>query len=109
MTGAALMSLAFIAVSLTTDALLLASIIVIGISATMIPPIIQTLPSEILDPSMTNVGFGVITIAGNIGPVMAPPLIGYILDVTTSFFYPIATISIIAIAGTAVGILLKTK
>jgi len=48
-TGAALMSLAFIAVSLTTDALQLASIIVLGISSAMIPPIIQTLPSEILD------------------------------------------------------------
>jgi len=107
--GSALMSLAFIAVSLNSGPLLLASIIALGISSAMIPPNIQTLPSEILEPSLANVGFGVMTITGNIGPILAPPLVGYILDATNSFFYTIATLSIIAVAGTVVGIYLKTR
>ena len=107
--GSALMSLAFVAVSLASEISLLASILALGIFSAMVPPIVQTLPSEILDPSMAKVGFGVMTMAGNFGPALAPPLIGYVLDVTNSYFYTVAAISVIAISGAVVGIYLKTK
>ncbi len=107
--GFALMSLMFVVVSVNTGFYVILSVVALGAVASMIPPIIQTMPSEVLGPGMASVGFGVMTILGNIGPILAPPLVGYVLDSTNSYFYSVAILAVLSIVGTALGLLLRSK
>jgi predicted MFS family arabinose efflux permease len=107
--GFALMSLMFAAISLNTNLSVLISFVALGIVSSMIPPIIQTLPAEVLGPGMASVGFGVMTILGNIGPILAPPLVGYVLDSTNSFFICLAILALLSVLGTLLGLFLKSK
>ena len=107
--GFALMSLMFFVVSINTGVYIIISVVALGAVSSMIPPIIQTMPAEVLGPGMASVGFGVMTILGNIGPILAPPLVGYVLDSTNSYFYSVAILAVLSIVGTALGLLLRSK
>jgi predicted MFS family arabinose efflux permease len=107
--GFALMSLMFVVVSINSGLYIIVSFVALGAVSSMIPPIIQTMPSEVLGPGMVSVGFGVMTILGNIGPILAPPLIGYVLDSTSSNFYSVAILALFSVFGTVLGIFLRSK
>ena len=107
--GFALMSLMFTVVSVNSGIYIIVSFVALGAVSSMIPSIIQTMPSEVLGPGMASVGFGVMTILGNIGPILAPPLIGYVLDSTNSYFYSVAILAVLSVFGTVLGILLRSK
>jgi predicted MFS family arabinose efflux permease len=107
--GLALMSLMLVVVSITSGIYIIVSVVTLGAVSSMIPAIIQTMPSEVLGPGMASVGFGVMTILGNVGPILAPPMIGYILDSTNSYFYSVALLAALSVIGTVLGILLKSK
>ncbi|NIM45574.1 MAG: MFS transporter [Nitrososphaeria archaeon] len=83
-TGSILMALALVSVAYATDMALMASIVALGITAAMVPPIVMALPSEILGPSSAGTGFGVVAMCLNIGIAFAPPLVGLIIDATGS-------------------------
>jgi predicted MFS family arabinose efflux permease len=107
--GFALMTLMLFIISLNSGPTIILTFLALGAASSMIPPIVQTMPSEILGLDMASVGFGVLTILGNIGPIFAPPLIGYVLDSTNSYFYSIVILAVLTILGTVLGILLKSK
>jgi predicted MFS family arabinose efflux permease len=107
--GFALMSLMFALISLDSSFGLLFSFVALGASSAMVPSIVQTLPAEVLGPGMASVGFGVMTILGNVGPILAPPLIGYALDSTGSFFICVAILALISAVGNLLAFSLKTK
>jgi MFS family permease len=107
--GFALMSLVFGAISIDSNIYILISFVALGAVSSMIPPIIQTLPAEVLGPGMASVGFGVMTILGNIGPILSPPLLGYVLDSTNSYFICVASLALLSVFGTLLGIFLKSK
>lgn len=107
--GFALMTLMLFIISLNSGPTIILTFLALGAASSMIPPIVQTMPSEILGLDMASVGFGVLTILGNIGPILAPPLIGYVLDSTNSYFYSIVILAVLTILGTVLGILLKSK
>ena len=56
--GFALMSLVFAAISINSNLNVMISFVALGAVSAMIPPIIQTLPAEVLGPGMASVGFG---------------------------------------------------
>jgi MFS family permease len=103
------MTLMLFIISLNSGPTIILTFLALGAASSMIPPIVQTMPSEILGLDMASVGFGVLTILGNIGPILAPPLIGYVLDSTNSYFYSIVILAVLTILGTVLGILLKSK
>ena len=107
--GFALMTLMLFIISLNSGPTIILTFLALGAASSIIPPIVQTMPSEILGLDMASVGFGVLTILGNIGPILAPPLIGYVLDSTNSYFYSIVILAVLTILGTVLGILLKSK
>jgi predicted MFS family arabinose efflux permease len=107
--GFAFMSLVFAAISINSNLNIMISFVALGAVSAMIPPIIQTLPAEVLGPGMASVGFGVLTILGNIGPILAPPLIGYVLDSTNSYFISVAPLAFLSVLGTFLGLSLKSK
>lgn len=107
--GFAFMSLVFAAISINSNLNIMISFVALGAVSAMIPPIIQTLPAEVLGPGMASVGFGVLTILGNIGPILAPPLIGYVLDSTNSYFISVALLAFLSVLGTFLGLFLKSK
>jgi len=107
--GFAFMSLVFAEISINSNLNIMFSFVALGAVSAMIPPIIQTLPAEVLGPGMAGVGFGVLTILGNIGPILAPPLIGYVLDSTNSFFISVALLAFLSVLGTFLGLFLKSK
>ena len=105
--GFTLMTLMLIIISLNSGPTIIITFLALGAASSMIPPIVQTMPSEILGPDMASVGFGVLTILGNIGPILAPPLIGYVLDSTNSYFYSIVILAVLTVFGTILGLLLN--
>jgi predicted MFS family arabinose efflux permease len=107
--GFAFMSLVFAAISINSNLNIMISFVALGAVSAMIPPIIQTLPAEVLGPGMASVSFGVLTILGNIGPILAPPLIGYVLDSTNSYFISVALLAFLSVLGTFLGLFLKSK
>jgi predicted MFS family arabinose efflux permease len=107
--GFAFMSLVFAAISINSNLNIMISFVALGAVSAMIPPIIQTLPAEVLGPGMASVGFGVLTILGNIGPILAPPLIGYVLDSTNSYFISVSLLAFLSALGTFLGLFLKSK
>jgi MFS family permease len=107
--GALLMTLAFVSFAFTSSLTLVASILTLGITAAMIPPIVSALPAEILGPSLASIGFGITAIGLNIGATLAQPLIGFLIDSTGSYapaFYGMAVLSLI---GAITAYTLKTK
>ena len=107
--GFVLMTIMLIIISLNSGPTIILTFLALGAVSSMIPPIIQTMPSEVLGPDMASVGFGVLTILGNIGPILAPPLIGYILDSTNSYFYSVAILAVLTLLGAVLGLILKSK
>jgi len=82
--GCTVMTGTFILLTYTSGNALVASIIILGIAASMIPPIVMALPPEILGPSSAAIGFGVVAICLNIGIAIGPPFVGLLLDITGS-------------------------
>lgn len=107
--GFFLMTLSLAAVAFVPDAALVASVIALGVTSAMIPPIAQALPSEIMGASMASVGFGVLNICGNIGAALSQPMIGFILDSTSSYVLSVIAMAVFAAIGAVAGLSLRGK
>ena len=107
--GSFFMAVALVASGYAFGSALIVSVVVLGVAAAMVPPIVSTLPAEILEPDVVGVGFGVMAICLNIGVAVAAPLLGYLVDVTDSLVLSFAGIATFSIAGAIVAYTLRTK
>lgn len=107
--GSVLMSLALIASAHTSNMALMASIMALGITASMVPPTVFALTAEILGPSLAGTSFGITAICLNIGAALAPPLIGHLIDVTRSLPLSFIGMTTFSATGSIVAYTLKTK
>ena len=107
--GSFLMMLAFVALAYTSDLALVASILALGVTAAMVPPIASALPAEILGPSLASVGFGITGICLNLGAASAQPLVGFLLDVTNSYVFCLLGMAVLSAVGAIVAYTLKTN
>ncbi|MGQ9565425.1 MAG: MFS transporter [Candidatus Bathyarchaeales archaeon] len=107
--GAVLMTFAFMSLAYTPNFALVASILALGISAAMIPPIVSALPAEILGSNLAGLGFGVTGMCMNIGGAVAQPFVGFMLDFTQSYAYCLLGMAGLSAAGAVVAFLLKTR
>ena len=106
--GSLLMVLAFLSLAYSSDLALVASIVVLGVAAAMVPPIASALPAEILGPSLAGVGFGITGLCLNLGAAAAQPLVGLILDLTGSYMVSLVGMAVLAALGVVAASTLKT-
>jgi len=107
--GSLFMAVAIVASGYAFGFALIVSVIILGIAASMVPPVVSALPAEILKPEVIGVGFGVIAVCLNIGVALAAPLLGYLVDVTDSIVLSFAGIAMFSLLGAVVAYTLKTK
>lgn len=107
--GLLLMSLAFVVLAFTFDLALVIFIIGLGVAAAMTPPIVSSLPPEILGQNLASVGFGITTMCANVGATLAQPLIGSVLDFTQSYVACLLGMAAISAAGALAAYTLKTR
>jgi len=107
--GLLLMTLVFVALAYTPNMALAVSILALGFTAAMVPPIASALPAEILGPTLASVGFGMTGIFSNLGAASAQPLVGFLLDVTKSYAFCLLGMAILSAVGAIVAYTLKTN
>jgi len=107
--GSFFMAFALIASAYATGFALLISVAFLGVAAAMVPPIVSTLPAEILEPEVVGIGFGVMAVCLNIGVALAVPLLGFFVDVTESLTLSFAGTATFSVMGAIVAYTLKTK
>jgi MFS family permease len=107
--GSLLMTLAFLALAYTSNMALVISILALGITAAMVPPMASALPAEILGPTLASVGFGITGICLNLGAASAQPLFGFLLDVTESYTFCFLGMAALSAIGALVAYTLKTR
>jgi MFS family permease len=82
--GCAVMAGALVLMAYSSGMALIASIVIMGTAASLIPPVVMALPSEILGPPSAAIGFGIVALCLSAGIALGPPFIGYLLDATGS-------------------------
>jgi len=88
---------------------LVASIIILGVAASMTPPMVMALPPEILGPASAAIGFGVTTACLNIGIALGPQSVGLLLDLTGSPSLSFLAMGFFSAIGAIVAYALKTN
>jgi len=107
--GSILMALALNATAYAFDITLLFSVIILGIAAAMVPPIVMTITAESLPPNLAGTGFSIVTLCQNIGITLSAPLAGYLIQTTRSLPLTFFGISLFAFAGAITSLALKTR
>lgn len=107
--GSALMAGAFAAVAYTSDMALIASIVALGVTAALVPPMVMALPPEILGSALAGTGFGIVAICLNTGIALAPPFIGFLIDTTGSPTLSFGGMALFSAIGAIVAYTLRTK
>lgn len=106
--GCTVMTGTFLLLTHASGNALVASIIILGIAASMTPPVVMALPPEILGPSLAAVGFGVVSICLNIGIAIGPPFVGLLLDMTGSTSLSFMAMGFLTAIGAIVAYSLRT-
>lgn len=107
--GSAAMALALIMTSQASDLTLLLSVIVLGITAASVPPIVMTIPPQSLPPKLTGTAFSIVTLCQNIGITFSAPYAGYLLQTTNDLFLTFFGISLFTLAAATTALTLKTR
>jgi len=107
--GSLLLGFALIATAYAFDLALGFSVIVLGIAAAMVPPIVMTIPASSLPPNLAGTAFSIVTLCQNIGITFSAPLAGYLIQTTQSISLTFFGISLSAFAGAITALTLKTK
>jgi MFS family permease len=84
-------------------------VIALGVANSAIPPLIMTMPSEILSQGSVGTGFGILTISQNVGITFGPPLAGYLFASTGSMELTFIGIAVFSIVGSFVAYKLRIK
>lgn len=107
--GSAGMALSLIAISYASGLPLLAFVGTLGISASMVPPLIMAIAAENVPPRLSGISFSIITLCQNIGMAVSAPVAGYLLQSTHSLQLTFIGISLFSFAGSAMALTMKTK
>lgn len=107
--GSIAMAVALIATSYASGVTFLVSVIMLGITAAIVPPVVMTIPSQNLPPNLSGTGFSVVTLCQNIGIAFAAPYAGYLIQVTRDITATFFGISLLSLAAAAVALTMKTK
>lgn len=107
--GSIIMALALNVAAYVFDLPLLLSVIVLGIAAAMVPPIVMTVTAESLPSNLAGTGFSIVTLCQNIGIALSAPMTGYILQTTGRLDLTFFGASLFAFAGAITALTLKTK
>jgi MFS family permease len=107
--GSVAMALALIATSYASGVTLLPSVIVLGIAAATVPPIVMTIPPESLPPHLAGTAFSIVTLCQNVGITLSAPLAGYLIQTTGDLSLTFFGISLFAFAAAVTALTLKTK
>ena len=107
--GSVLLALALIVSAYAFDFSLVLSVIVMGVAAAMIPPLVMTIPSQNLPPNLAGTGFSIVTLCQNIGATLSAPLAGYLIQTTRSLSLTFIGLSLFAFASATTALTLKTR
>jgi MFS family permease len=107
--GSVCMALSLIAISYASGLPLLAFVGALGISASMVPDLVMAIVAENLPPTLSGIGFSVITMCQNVGITLSAPLTGYLLQSTQSLQLTFFGISLFSFAGAVTALTMKTK
>lgn len=107
--GSVLMGLTLIATAYALGLPLLFSVLGLGVSAAMVPPLVMTVVAQNLPPKMSGIGFSIATLCQNAGIALSAPLGGFLFQTTQSISLTFEGIALFAFASAAVGLTLKTK
>lgn len=107
--GSIMMALALISTAYTFDLTLILSVLVLGMAAAMVPPIVMTVTAESLPSNLAGTGFSIVTLCQNIGITLSAPLAGYLIERTQSLSLTFFGISLFAFAGAIVALMLRSK
>jgi len=107
--GSIMMALALIATAYAVSFTLPLAVLVLGITAGTVPPIVMTIPPESLPPNLAGTSFSIITLCQNIGITLSAPLAGYLIQTTQSLPLTFFGISLFALAAAIIALTLKTK
>jgi len=107
--GSIAMALALIATAFAFNFSLLLSVVVLGITAGTVPPIVMTIPAESLPPNLAGTAFSIVTLCQNIGITLSAPLGGYLIQTTQNLSLTFFGISLFAFAGAVTALTLKTR
>lgn len=105
--GSALMAGFLVTVAFTSGIALVASIIGLGVAAALVPPMVMAAPPRILGPALAGTGFGILAICLNIGLALAPPIIGLLIDITSSPIVIFLGMALFSTLGALVAFTLK--
>lgn len=108
-TGSILLALSLNATAYAFDFTLLLSVIILGIAAATVPPLVMVVTVESLPPDLAGTGFSIVTLCQNIGITLSAPVAGYIIQTTGSLQLTFFGISLFAFAGAVTALTLKTK
>jgi NNP family nitrate/nitrite transporter-like MFS transporter len=107
--GAFVMALSLFVIGYAYDLSLIVSIIMLGVSASAVPPFIMVIIAQSLSPKLAGTGFGIATLWQYIGTTVAAPLIGYFFQTTQSLPLTFLSMSAFAFASAVTAITLRTK
>lgn len=107
--GPLLMTLTFITLAIGSDIIMIASLLLMGVANAMVVVVTNVLPPEILGHSKASIGFGVISICGSLGSILAIPIIGLLIDMTGSFAVSLFGMGAFSIVAAIFAFTLKTK
>jgi predicted MFS family arabinose efflux permease len=107
--GSIAMAVALIATSYASGMSLLLSVIILGITAAIVPPVVMTIPSQNLPPSLAGTAFSIVTLCQNIGIAFSAPYAGYLIQVTRDMTATFMGISLLSLAAAAVALTMKAR
>lgn len=107
--GSIAMAVILIVTSYAYGVSLLASVIVLGIAAATVPPVVMTIPSQNLPPNLAGTAFSIVTLCQNVGIAFSAPYAGYLIQTTDSITGTFLGISLLSFAAAAVALTLKAR
>jgi MFS family permease len=107
--GPIAMAFGLYAVIYATGISLPASIIILGVSAGAVPPIVMAITAQTLPLKLAGMGFGVVTFWQNVGSALTAPMVGYFLQTTQSLALTFFCMSILAFLGAAIALTVRSR
>lgn len=108
-TGAVLLALALNATAYAYGTPLILSVIVLGIAAAMVPPLVMAVVADSLTPNLAGIGFSIVTLCQNIGITISGPFTGYVIQTTGQISSTFFVISLFALAAAVIALTLQSR
>jgi len=103
--GCAISSAAIILILLSAPVMTLWWSILLGLGISMVPPAVFTIAGEVVPPSKTGTGYGLLTTIFNLGIFFGIPVVGHARDVTLTYRTSFILMAIIMGMGAALAAL----